>query len=253
MTMTMSHTEKQFLFNCGDDDWTDTWFDIFPEEVLQIIYKYLNQANLEAIKIPRPVKMYTQLSSRLTPDNYLDDKIICDKYGIISQQYYDSTGRACPFEQKIDVFNDLFAIKEEDGLKLHDLKIKIAKLVGKNANSEEITVNMKGGVGTWYDSMINKIDYCDNNPFYQCINHNGFKYRLDYINSGFWKGKYTFAVGYCNSNAGTISFSSREWTKKETIKTSKVTVSHEDLSWSELKMSSPQLIYYDTYGTKWSK
>ena len=251
MTMTMSHTEKQFLFNCGDDDWTDTWFDIFPEEVLQIIYKYLNQANLEAIKIPRPMKMESLLYNDV--DNYLNNKIICDKYGIISQQYYDSTGGECPLEQKIDVFNDLFTIKE-DGLKLHDLKIKIAKLVGKSPNCEDIGITMKGGIKLWYDRMINnKIDYCDNNPFYQCINHNGFKYRLAYINSGFWKGKFTFTVGYSNSNAGTIVFSSREWTKKETIKTSQVTVSHDDLSWSELKMSASQLRYYDTYGTKWSK
>ena len=251
MTMTMSHTEKQFLFNCGDDDWTDTWFDIFPEEVLQIIYKYLNQANLEAIKIPSPMKMDRSLLY-MDNTNYLNDKIICDKYGLNTIPTISGGIKASYLAQKIDVFNDLFTIKE-DGLKLHDLKMKIAKLVGKNANSEEITVSMKGGVRAWYDGMINTIEYCDNNPFYQCINHNGFKYRLDYISSNFWKGKYTFAVEYSNDNAGTILFNSREWTKKETIKTSQVTVSHDDLSWSELKMTASQLRYYDTYGTKWSK
>ena len=39
MTMMMTHTEKQFLYNLGDPDWTDTWLDIIPEEILQIIYK----------------------------------------------------------------------------------------------------------------------------------------------------------------------------------------------------------------------
>ena len=43
MTMTMTHTEKQFLFNCGEHNWTDTWFDIFPQEIINLIYKFVNK------------------------------------------------------------------------------------------------------------------------------------------------------------------------------------------------------------------
>jgi hypothetical protein len=40
--MTMTHTEKQFLYDIGEEEWTDTWFDILPEEVWQIIYRHVS-------------------------------------------------------------------------------------------------------------------------------------------------------------------------------------------------------------------
>jgi len=48
----MTHTEKLFLFDCGQHNWTDTWFDIFPEEVLQIIYRYINAKTIKRLSNP---------------------------------------------------------------------------------------------------------------------------------------------------------------------------------------------------------
>jgi hypothetical protein len=47
--MTMTHTEKQFLYDIGEEEWTDTWFDILPEEVWQIIYRHVNAKTINQI------------------------------------------------------------------------------------------------------------------------------------------------------------------------------------------------------------
>lgn len=39
----MTHIEKQFLFNIGEPIWTDTWFDIIPEEIINLIYRFVNK------------------------------------------------------------------------------------------------------------------------------------------------------------------------------------------------------------------
>jgi len=48
----MTHTEKQFLYEIGEEDWTDTWFDIFPEEVWQMIYRHLNAKTIKRLSDP---------------------------------------------------------------------------------------------------------------------------------------------------------------------------------------------------------
>ena len=50
--MTMTHTEKQFLYDIGEEEWTDTWFDIIPEEVWQIIYRHLNAKTIKRLSDP---------------------------------------------------------------------------------------------------------------------------------------------------------------------------------------------------------
>lgn len=53
----MCHTEKQFLFNLGDSDWTDTWLDIIPEEILQIIYKEVFKSTLKQVPFRLPLAL----------------------------------------------------------------------------------------------------------------------------------------------------------------------------------------------------
>ena len=66
--MTMTHTEKQFLFNCGEHNWTDTWFDIFPEEIMCIIYKFVNKNVINELD-----KRFNYTVYQLHPDYEIED------------------------------------------------------------------------------------------------------------------------------------------------------------------------------------
>jgi hypothetical protein len=73
MTTMMSHTEKKFLFDCGVADWTDTWNDIFPTEIHNIIWKNRYADCIEDLNVEKRAWEETkERHRRYNPNHPLD-------------------------------------------------------------------------------------------------------------------------------------------------------------------------------------
>jgi len=82
----MTYTEKELLFNGGEQQWTDTWYDIFPEEVIQLIYRFVyNDAVLDE------VHHHPRLDRLCKPnEQYMINKKYKDKGWTPSSKEYDN-------------------------------------------------------------------------------------------------------------------------------------------------------------------
>ena len=226
-----THTEKQFLFNCGEHNWTDTWWDIFPEEVIQLIYRFVNADNIE-FNIPY---VYIYYRGRERWQNKIT-------YNLMKK--YENKGWLNAFGVWIqkDIVDTGFEIRYPQTL--HDLKMLVAKLAGQRYSDSEVECYIeRGGALVWVGGEY---------PRY--INYDGFKfklYKISYINdkcSTTGEKIFNFCIEYDNDNLGRIQFFSNNFDRSLTTKKSKRFIKYpDDFQVPRLVIIEKNIPYYNAF------
>ena len=238
MTMTMTHTEKQFLFNCGEEDWTDTWWDIFPEEIITLIYRFVNEDNLNHYISPDYIQPYKRGRSvrrqgfHLETCSILEGKL-CSRGWI---QYFGST-----IYKQFPVPNDLTVITQPAPiLSCHQFKMLMADLSNKSPMSRDMSVR---------EADI---------PFYykRIQIYKGLRYKLHNItcnqrtsNVPGVSRKFSFVIEYWSENAGRLKFASKEIDGSLTNKNTRTwyKLDYMDFDHTTLVLDHESVEYYNMY------
>ena len=243
----MNHTEKQFLFNCGEHNWTDTWFDIFPEEIIQIIYKYVNPIYTDILPVfllhetkktlysrwKRPYVNWDWMgkySTRLKQDTYQLLKLKDNNWDTEPSYYIQKT---------IGYDNGFELLHEET---LHDFKMSVAVCGNQRYTDFEVNWEIERG-----NSAVH---------YPKFINYEGFKFRqavIQYYNEIDIDHKklFCFGITYVNENLGKIEIRSKTFDRSLTNKKSKRFIKYpEDFLSPRVTIYDKHITYYNSFKTK---
>ena len=234
----MTHTEKTFLFNVGEENWTDTWLDVIPVEIMQLIYRKIYDDNIQRIYIahffhrltPTPVPHlwnkyirngWTSDSSKVNINNQMD---ICSSHPTPHRQHFT----------------------------LHNFKMGLSRLANVGAGSLNVTKSYRVFNVDYPELYIYPYDM-DEVPFNKDITYDGFKFKLKQIEYSQERKRgeqfFTFKLFYINHSVGLLTFCSKDFDIKESNKNNKTRVHFPD-DYSILRFTISDiscLEYYDTF------
>ena len=243
MTMMMTQTEKQFLYDIGEENWTDTWFDIFPEEVLQLIYRFVYNDAIRKLS-----GHHQSCIQRCYQDSPSEEMRMHKRIFAPLIKKYEKKGwelekawhpKMQTYIQKDIGYDNGFELLHTGHNTLHNFKMFVAFNANQRYTDFEVTWEIERG------------HYSGNYPKF--INYEGFKFRqgaIQYYNEIDIDHKrlFCFIITYVNENLGKIEFRSKTWDRSLTNKKSKRFIKYpEDFLAPRVIIYEKHLPYYNDY------
>ena len=241
--MTMTHTEKQFLYDIGEENWTDTWFDIFPEEVLQLIYRFVYNDAIRKLSEHQEAMVAMCYHDSPSTQQRMHKRIFAplikkyEKKGWELEKAWHN--KMQNYIQKDIGYDNGFKLKYQQNRTLHDFKMGVANNANQRYTDTEVTwVIERGSSSVHYPKFIIYEGFGFRQAEICYYNEND----IDHIRL------FCFGITYVNENVGKIEFRSKTFDRSETNKKSKRFIKYpEDFLAPRVLIYEKNITYYNDY------